>query len=212
MKFIHTADWQLGMTRRFLDTEAQARFSQARIESIRSIGRLATEHECPFVVVCGDVFETNYVDRQVVVRALDAMAEAPLVDFYLLPGNHDPITASSVFTSQTFTSRKPANVHVLDSVGPHEVADGVEILAAPWASKAQLSDLVMHAVVTVPASNGIRIVVGHGAVDTLSPDANDPSVIVQADAEAAIADGRIQYVALGDRHSTTDVGSTCRTR
>jgi hypothetical protein len=35
-------------------------------------------------------------------------------------------------------------------------------------------------------------------------------VIVQADAEGAIADGRVQYVALGDRHSTTDVGSTGR--
>ena len=207
VKFIHTADWQLGMTRRFLDAGAQARFSQARIESIRSIGRLATEHECPFVVVCGDVFETNYVDRQVVVRALDAMAETPDVDFYLLPGNHDPITASSVFTSQTFTSRKPANVHVLDSVGPYEAAEGVEIVAAPWASKAPLTDLVMQAIDTVRASDDVLIVVGHGAVDTLSPDANDPSVIVQADAEGAIADGRVQYVALGDRHSTTDVGS-----
>jgi DNA repair exonuclease SbcCD nuclease subunit len=210
VKFIHTADWQLGMTRHFLDTEAQARFSQARIESIRSIGRLATEHECSFVVVCGDVFETNYVDRQVVVRALDAMAETPDVDFYLLPGNHDPITASSVFKSQTFTSRKPANVHVLDSVGPYEVAEGVEIVAAPWTSKAPLEDLALKAIGSVPASDGIRIVVGHGAVDTLSPDTNDPSVIVQADAERAIADGRVQYVALGDRHSTTDVGTTGR--
>ena len=210
VKFIHTADWQLGMTRHFLDIEAQARFSQARVEVIRSIGRLARMHDCSFVVVGGDVFETNFVDRQVIVRALDAMAETPDVDFYLLPGNHDPITASSVFTSQTFTSRRPENVHVLDTTGIHEVAAGVDIVAAPWASKAPLVDLVTSAIADLTAPDGIRIALGHGAVDVLSPDADNPSVICLADMEQALADGRIHYVALGDRHSTTNVGSTGR--
>lgn len=198
------------MTRHFLDTEAQARFSEARIGAIRKIGHLAEEHDCSFVVVGGDVFETNFVDRQVIVRALDAMAESPDIDFYLLPGNHDPLNASSVFTSTTFTSRKPANAHVLDAEGVHEVADGVDILAAPWWSKAPLEDLVARAIGSLPDGDSARIVVGHGALDTLSPDANDPSVIVLADVEQAIADRRVQYVALGDRHSTTSVGGTGR--
>ncbi len=43
MKFIHSADWQLGMTRHFLSPEAQARFSQARIDAITAIGALARE-------------------------------------------------------------------------------------------------------------------------------------------------------------------------
>ncbi len=30
VRFIHTADLQLGMTRRFLDEDAQARYAQAR--------------------------------------------------------------------------------------------------------------------------------------------------------------------------------------
>ena len=40
-KFLHTADWQLGMTRHFLSDEAQARFTAARIEAITTIGALA---------------------------------------------------------------------------------------------------------------------------------------------------------------------------
>ncbi|HEY4378681.1 MAG TPA: hypothetical protein VGM93_16045 [Acidimicrobiales bacterium] len=40
-RFVHTADWQLGMTRHFLGAEAQARFSAARIDAIRTIGALA---------------------------------------------------------------------------------------------------------------------------------------------------------------------------
>ena len=100
-KFLHTADWQLGMTRHFLSDEAQARFTAARIEAITSIGALAVEEGCSFVVVGGDVFESNQVERQVVVRSLEAMKSTPDVTFYLLPGNHDPLDAASVFRSKT---------------------------------------------------------------------------------------------------------------
>ena len=41
MKFLHTADWQLGMTRHFLDEDAQARYSAARRDAIVAIGALA---------------------------------------------------------------------------------------------------------------------------------------------------------------------------
>jgi hypothetical protein len=40
-RFLHGADWQLGMTRHFLEGEAQARFTAARIEVIGTIGALA---------------------------------------------------------------------------------------------------------------------------------------------------------------------------
>ena len=131
VRFLHTADWQLGMTRHFLGAEAQPRFSAARVEVIRTIGALAVQESCSFVVVCGDVFETNHVERQVVVRALDAMAATPGVTFFLLPGNHDPLDASSVFRSPTFVAHRPANVVVLDSPLPVPVAPGVELVPAP---------------------------------------------------------------------------------
>lgn len=34
VRFLHTADWQLGMTRHYLAGEAEARFRQARIDAI----------------------------------------------------------------------------------------------------------------------------------------------------------------------------------
>ncbi len=105
VRFLHTSDWQLGMTRHFLRPEAQARFGAARIDAIRAIGRVAAEYECRFVVVAGDVFESNMVDRSVVLRALEAMREAK-VDFYLLPGNHDPLDGWS------HSLKMPEQVHV----------------------------------------------------------------------------------------------------
>lgn len=210
VRFLHSADWQLGMTRRFLDADAQPRFTAARTEAVAAIGALAVAEGCSFVVVCGDVFETNHVDRQVVVRALDAMAATPEVTFYLLPGNHDPLDPSSVFRSPTFRERRPANVVVLDAPGPHPVAPGVELVAAPWTTKRPVEDLVAAAIAGLPADGTVRIVAGHGAVSTLSPDRDEPSVIDVAAVEAALADGRIHYVALGDRHSTTAVGTSGR--
>lgn len=210
VRFLHSADWQLGMTRRFLDAEAQPRFTAARTEVVAAIGARAVAEGCRFVVVCGDVFETNHVDRQVVGRALDAMAATPEVTFYLLPGNHDPLDPSSVFRSPTFVERRPANVVVLDGPGPHPVAPGVELVAAPWTTKRPVEDLVSAAIAALPADGTVRIVAGHGAVSTLSPDRDDPSVIDVGRVEAAIEEGRVHYVALGDRHSTTAVGTSGR--
>lgn len=208
--FLHTADWQLGMTRHFLDADAQPRFTAARIEVIAAIGALAVAQGCPFVVVGGDVFETNQVGRQVIERSLEAMRAFPEVTFYLLPGNHDPLDAASVFRSRAFTADQPPNVVVLDGSGPVAVAPGVELIAAPWSSKRPLTDLIATQVRDLEADGTVRIVVGHGALDVLSPDKTSPALIELANLEAAIADGRISYVALGDRHSTTDVGASGR--
>jgi DNA repair exonuclease SbcCD nuclease subunit len=45
-------------------------------------------------------------------------------------------------------------------------------------------------------------------VDSLAPDPLNPELISVSSLESAIADGLISYVALGDRHSTTKVGTS----
>ena len=210
VRFVHTGDWQLGMTRHFLSPEAQARFADARLQAVRAAGRLAAEHDAAFVLVCGDVFESNQVDRQVVVRALEAL-DACAVPVYLLPGNHDPLDDGSVYRSPTFTAHCPTHVVVLDGGAAVEVAPGVEIHAAPWRSKRPLVDLVAQACTGLePDGATVRILAAHGAVDAAWPARDDPALIGLAAVEEAIGDGCVHYVALGDRHSLTEVGSTGR--
>jgi DNA repair exonuclease SbcCD nuclease subunit len=212
MRFLHTADWQLGMTRHFLGAAAQARFTDDRLAAVRDALEFARREGCAFVVVGGDVFETNQVDRQTVVRALDVLAAAK-VPIFLLPGNHDPFDAGSVWRQRTFRERKPTNVTVIDSAKPIEAAPGVEVVGAPWQTKRPLEDLVAVACRNLaPSKDALRVMVGHGCVDTLSPDREDAAAISLASAEAAIREGRIHYLALGDRHSLTDVGATGRVR
>jgi DNA repair exonuclease SbcCD nuclease subunit len=85
---------------------------------------------------------------------------------------------------------------------------GVEVLGAPWTGKKPLEDLVGRALADAapPAAGTLRIVVGHGAVDALDPDRDNPAAIRLAGLERALRDGLCHYVALGDRHSATEVG------
>jgi len=210
-RFLHTSDWQLGMTRHFLLPEAQARFTQDRIDAIRKIGVLAAERSVEFVVVAGDVFESNQVAPQTVMRALDALGTIP-VPVFLLPANHDPLDSVSVYRSRTFADKKPKNVHVVGTSEPLAVpgVEGVDVVGAPWHSKRQLTDTVAELTASLqPRPSGtICVMLAHGIIDKLSPDPDAPDLINLANAEAAIHDGRIHYLALGDRHSTTDISET----
>lgn len=210
VRFVHSADWQLGRAPHYLSDEARTRFSSARVDVVGTIGDLAVHERCAFVVVCGDVFESNHLDRQVLVRALDKMGSVAPVTFFLLPGNHDPLDASSIFLSPTFEEYRPSNVIVLDGAGPVRASPGVELIAAPWPDKRPVTDLVGDACDGLESGDVLRVVCGHGVVDALWPEANNPAHISLERLEERIESGVIHYVALGDRHSTTNVGSSGR--
>ena len=209
MRFLHTADWQLGMTRHFLAGDAQPRYSAARRDAVAGLGALAAEVGAEFVVVAGDVFEHNQLAPQVIGQSLEAM-RAIGIPIYLLPGNHDPLDASSAYTSALFTAESPDNVRVLDRAGIHQVRPGLEIVAAPWRSKAPTTDLVADVLEDLSAGPAIRVLVAHGGVDVLDPNRDKPSLIRLARLDEALARGALHYVALGDKHSLTQVGDTGR--
>lgn len=209
MRFLHTADWQLGMTRHFLDAEAQARYSAARRDAVAALGELARGTGAEFVVVAGDVFDANQLAPKVVSQSLEAI-RAIDVPVYLLPGNHDPLDALSVYTSAMFAKECPGNVTVLDRAGVWQVRPGVEIVAAPWRSKRPTTDLASEALDGLPADGTARILVAHGAVDVLDPDPDNQAQIRMAGLLDALDRSVIHYVALGDKHSRTAVGDTGR--
>lgn len=213
VRFIHSSDWQLGMTRVFLDRDSAPRFSQARIDAIATLGKLAKEHDAQFIIVAGDVFESNQLSRQTLMRSLDALASLP-VPIFLLPGNHDPLDGASIFATPEFEAAGD-HIIVLKDMQPVAVPGviGVEVVGAPWRTKHPSSDLCHEmAQVLQPANDVIRIAVAHGQVDTLSPDISRPEIINMARVEQAIEAQKFHYLGLGDRHSVTKVGNTGRVR
>lgn len=202
LTFIHTSDLQLGMTRTFLPPEAQSRFDDARLRAVRTLGELATEREAEFIVVAGDVFEHNALHPRTLGRALEEFARLP-VPVYLLPGNHDPLVADSIFTR----TEKVDNVTVLDSFDIVEVRPGVELVGAPLMSKYATEDLCAKALRPLGPTDAIRILVGHGQAEARTGEVA-PDLIDLANLEAKLSDGTIDYVALGDTHSTRSLGNS----
>lgn len=201
--FLHTSDLQLGMTRWFLAGEAQARFDEARLEALRRLGDLATEHSAAFIVIAGDVFDSNSLSRQTTGRALEALRALP-VPVYLLPGNHDPLVADSVFSLIDVPG-----VHLLGDSAVVEVSPGVELVGAPLRARTATTDLVRQALAELEPTDAIRILVGHGQAEARSNELR-PDLIDLGYAESRLADGTIDYLALGDTHSAQPVGASGR--
>lgn len=206
VKFLHTSDWQLGVTRHFLAPGPQDRWAAARNDAVSALCKLAADEGCEFIVVAGDVFETNHVSRATVLAAIEALKGARMPVF-LLPGNHDCLEPANVYESLVWRNHKPPHVHVLSEAGACvEVRPGVEVVGAPWLSKRPTSDTVADAArALAPMPGGFRVMIGHGAVSTLSPNPDNPALIDVDAALEAIAEQRFHYLALGDRHSTTNV-------
>lgn len=216
--FLHSSDWQLGMMRRFLGPDGQARWGQARLDAVARIGAVAERVGARFVVVTGDVFEHNQVERQTILRACEALKRIP-VPVVLLPGNHDALEPGSLWTSAQWAAHKPDHVTVVTDETPLEIVPGVEIVGAPWRSRRPVSDPAAPGYVglapVVQSAKGRakgaaepavrRILLAHGQLTSLSGGMSDVPTIDQAALEAAVADGRLQYVGLGDRHSMTQV-------
>jgi DNA repair exonuclease SbcCD nuclease subunit len=209
IRFLHSGDWQLGMTRSVLGDEAQARFAEARIAVVRRLGELARAERCAFLLVCGDVFESSQIERRTLARALEALAGVP-VPVYLLPGNHDPLDAASLYRSAAFREAAPAHVHVLDDATPRAVAPGVELVGAPWLSRRPAENPALAVLEQLGPPGPLRILAAHGGLDVLTPERGDATMLPLAPIERALGEGRLHYAALGDRHSLTRIGSAGR--
>ena len=207
VKFIHTSDWQLGMTRWFLEedgSDAQGRFAEDRLNAIDKIGELAVEHQAEFIVVAGDVFESNTLPMKAFRRAKDRIANLP-VPVYLLPGNHDAYDASSIYRRPEFEELAEQGVIVLCDSEPVLVRDGVEIIGAPLYAKHVEEDPLAPALQNLQPADGIRILVGHGQAEGFGQDTD--GLIDLANVDAAIDDGLVHYIAMGDTHSTKQIDS-----
>lgn len=74
VSILHTSDLQLGMTRRFFEHEAQARYTDDQFDSVRKLAAIAADRGCDAVVIAGDVFDAVLPDRRIITRTIDALA------------------------------------------------------------------------------------------------------------------------------------------
>jgi len=194
LRFLHTADWQIGMKADHV-AEVAERVREARLEAIDAIGRAASEHKVDFVLVAGDVFEHNQVGRQCARDVLRRLGTFP-VDVYMIPGNHDHAGAGSIYSTGVF-QQVPPNVHVLLEPQPIAINRVNTVLfPCPVKQKRTMSDPTEW-IPAEPSDNTIRIGLAHGSVsDRGFGDFTDNPISL-----AAVGAKHLDYLALGHWHS-----------
>ena len=169
MKFIHTADWQIGMTFHGLREYSREAMSKARLEVIDAIADYANNsaNGIDFVLVCGDMFQTPRISETLVKNTFKKI-ERINKPVYVLAGNHEWQGTEFMFTTKYFLEKRPPNLYVLEA-GIKSLADegiaGIEIVAAPLEGKEDTVDLVKQQLDQLHPTDRIRILAGHGAID-----------------------------------------------
>jgi hypothetical protein len=92
------------------------------LESARRVIEEALREKVDFVVVAGDTFENNGVDR-IKVREVAKILGGAGCPVYLISGNHDALTPGSVWEDAVWGEFP--NVHVLRKAEPVEVGGAV---------------------------------------------------------------------------------------
>jgi DNA repair exonuclease SbcCD nuclease subunit len=208
MRFIHTSDWQIGMPFLFLKEDSRKAMHNARLDAIKAIAKLAKDEsaEIDFVLVCGDIVDSPRIS-ETELRLMFREIEGIKKPVYLLAGNHEWNGTEYIFENEHFGQMLPSNVTILHEGVNQTCVNGVEIVAAPLKGKHADQDVLKTVLDQLDSSNSIRIVAGHGSLDTFIAVDSDDEKLNFAAIKESLDKKHVQYVALGDRHSATSVDS-----
>jgi DNA repair exonuclease SbcCD nuclease subunit len=201
LRFLHTADWQLGKLFGNLPAEVGPVLRESRCEAVRRVAELAAQHGAAAVLVAGDVFDGNLVPERTLVQALAAMRGFAGA-WVLLPGNHDAHLAEGVWARLERLGR-PGNVLVAATATPLTLAEGrLVVLPAPLTERHTSDDLTAWMDAASTPSGALRVGLAHGCVAGRLPEGAEAANPIAADrADSA----RLDYLALGDWHGTLEV-------
>jgi DNA repair exonuclease SbcCD nuclease subunit len=205
MRFLHTADWQIGRIYNQFDAGDGLELSNARIEGVRRIAQLAAEHQVDAVLVAGDVFDTQTPRDKTIARTFEATSgfAGPWV---MLPGNHDAALAESVWEQARRLGVVPPNVHLCLRQGVLEITSpagtAFAVLPAPLVQRHTHTDLTDWFDQAQTPEGVFRIGLAHGSVDgILAEDVDSQNPIAAGRAARA----RLDYLALGDWHGKKQI-------
>lgn len=116
IRFIHAADLHLDTPFSGLEKTSKTlaeKLRQATFESFKKIVTLALEEEVDFVLLAGDLYNTERANIQAQSQFIEQLTrlEKGKIPVYLIHGNHDYLTAQAQILSLPF----PKNVHIFSS-------------------------------------------------------------------------------------------------
>jgi len=198
VKFLHTADWQLGM--KALQAGEKAKEVRAkRFETGARVVKLAKSENVDFVLLAGDLFENHDVDGVVVRKTVAMLNSFSPIPVFVLPGNHDPLVAGGIWDGQSW-QQVGDHVTLMREPAELQVQDGTALYPAPLKQKQSTLDPTDWIPARAAADDRIRIGVAHGALDVLPERGNFPIAATRP------IEAGLDYLALGDWHGFVQHG------
>ncbi len=193
VKILHCADVHIGASENFLGTRAESRRAETLI-TFEKIINLAKENAVDILLIAGDLFNSNNIEKSFIDRVFECLASIPDTRIVYAAGNHDPLNADSPFKKYNL----PSNLYVLDTKDCFvEFADintrvyGKSFKEVYMQGTSQFS--------LTPKSDFINIMCIHGELRSdLGSDYNSIT-------SEFVTNSGMDYIALGHVHKRTDV-------
>lgn len=198
-RFIHSSDLHLGKRFGNFSGDLPSRLREARHAVIGRLAQHAREHNATTILLAGDTFDTETPAPDVRRQALAEMGHHAPIRWVILPGNHDSLQATQLWTA--LQTEAPPNVILAVESMPIQLATDAVLLPAPCTTRHPGRDLTewMNGAATDDAT--IRIGLAHGPIQSFSEDAAASEVIAPDRARRA----GLTYLALGDWHGVVAV-------
>jgi DNA repair exonuclease SbcCD nuclease subunit len=192
VKLLHTSDLHIGQ---------DGTGDQAGLSDLAAILRFSRAAQCACVIIAGDLFDHARISAEVVTAAaaLISGARLPVV---VLPGNHDPVTATSIWDQPCWNSGGQVSII---KVAAGEVVTPCEGLRI-WGRPTTRHDPRSRPLACLPAREGQAVFIGvaHGHY-MQAPAGSRSSPILPAEVEHHPFD----YLALGHWDRCCQVTESC---
>ncbi|CAD6518183.1 metallophosphoesterase family protein [Paraburkholderia metrosideri] len=197
IRFLHTADWQIGTQFGQFEPDEAAHLAQARFDTVRRIAEEAAARKVDAVLVAGDVFDLQTVSDTVIRRLFGAL-QAFSGPWIMLPGNHDAALVESVWTRAQRLNCVSPNVRLVLDAGVVLLDEcRCALLCAPLTQRITYDDTTGFFDTTDTPAGYHRIGLAHGSVSGILQEGIDSSNPI---APTRALSARLDYLALGDWH------------
>lgn len=198
MKFLHSADWQLGKPYGRFEPNIRAALSEARFDAIDTLGKAASERGIAHILVAGDIFDTEGPEDRTIVQAVSRMGRYN-VKWWLLPGNHDFARNGGLW--DRVRQRAGDGIIIVADAAPREIESGVWLLSAPLIHRHNLEDPTAQFERMETPGATLRIGLAHGSIRDFGSQGETKNQIAPDRARRSSLD----YLALGDWHGVLKV-------
>ena len=215
VRFIHTADWQIGKPyHRVKDEQKRFKLRQERLNAISRIREAAQINGSKFVLVAGDLFDSPTPTSSSVTEVLEIIGEIN-IPVIVIPGNHDHGALGTVWYTNNFIKyqkQMAPNFSLLIESHPFEIEDAV-VLPCPLLRNKDNTDPTLwlrNFNWNTISTSKPRIVLAHGSVRHFGGQNYNIDEEAQSGANNLInldhlPKDEIDYIALGDWHNLKQV-------